>query len=272
MAGAGKGNGKGPAVATGAIIGGFCLLGLVLTGVAATIVLSLISIYTSDSSSEANGELYQISAFGLKSLFPNNGATYGGGAVAESSSLSSLCSSMYSSSSSVSNFAGCVATNFKATSANNSNTSRRRRQSESAAFLIGQINLYYSTSCGNSRDTNRGSNSSSLGACVRNRLSQCNGLFSSSGFRQWTPIPTGTILSIVAFTGWTTVPLSRLFAATAAQTADVAGTSFSNATAKSEALLGCVFRGTLSQAAIAAALVAQSSATTTAATTTIASG
>lgn len=272
MAGAGKGNGKGPAVATGAIIGGFLLLGLILAGVAAMIVLSLISIYTSDNSSEGYGEYYLISALGLKALFTNNPAVFSGGAVAESSALSTLCSSMYSARTSPNNFIGCLLTNLKAVSANNSNTSRRRRADESAVFTIGQAKIFYRTTCGNSNDDNKGSNATSISSCVAQRLAQCNGLLNATGLTPWTPLATGTTLTMVAQTGWITVALSRLFGASPAQTADVAGTSFGNATAKSEALFGCVNRGRISLAAITALFAAQSSATTTAATTTIASG
>ena len=56
MAGAGKGNGKGAGIATGIVFGGFFLLGLVLFGIAATVILSLISIYTPNNSKEPNGD------------------------------------------------------------------------------------------------------------------------------------------------------------------------------------------------------------------------
>ena len=105
---------------------------------------------------------------------------------------------MYRSVSSAKNFAGCVAKNFNAYSANNSNTSRRRRQtSESAVTMFGALDLYYSTSCGKQSDINKGSNGTSLSSCVQQRLAECNALVSTTSFTAWTPLSSGMTLSIV---------------------------------------------------------------------------
>lgn len=273
MAGAGKGNGKGPAVATGAIMGAFLLLGLVMLGVAATIILSLISIYTSNNSKQGNGDSFTLKAFGMKYLYPSASATFSSGSVAESTLLSSLCNTMYAKTSTARNFAGCVATNFIASTSNNSTTSRRRRQSNNAAVGMGQLNIYYTATCGASSDINKGSNSSSVSDCVRSRLAECNALVSASNFTQWTPLASGFTLSIVNNgSNYTTITPSAVYALSKAASLAYATSLFSNSTIQSFIGLGCVYNGPISIEAIAAALTAQSSATTTVATSTNAAG
>jgi hypothetical protein len=49
-------SGKSAGAASGVIFGGFCCLGLILTAIAATVVLSLIGIYTSNHSDQGYGE------------------------------------------------------------------------------------------------------------------------------------------------------------------------------------------------------------------------
>ena len=49
-------SGKGAGGATGIIFGGFCCLGLILIAIAATVILSLIGIYTSNNSDQGYGE------------------------------------------------------------------------------------------------------------------------------------------------------------------------------------------------------------------------
>lgn len=273
MAGAGKGNGKGPAVATGAILGAFLLLGLVLFGVAAAIILSLISIYTSNNSKQANGDYFTIKSFGMKFLYPLTSGAFDKGSIAESTSLSSLCTTMYAKTSSAKSFAGCVATNFVASSSNNSTTSRRRRQANNAAVGLGQLNLYYTTTCGSTSDINKGSNATSINDCVKSRLAECNAMVSSSNFTQWTPISSGFTLSILNNgSSYTSIAPSQIFALSKVASIFYANTSFSNTTAQSLVGLGCVYGGPISIDAIAAALAAQSTATTTLATSTNAAG
>lgn len=274
MAGAGKGRGKGPAIASGVVLGGFLLLGLVLLGVAATIILSLISIYTNTNSKPTNGDFMRIKAFGLKALHSQGGSSFSNGAVTDSSdSLSTLCTTMYSKSTSASNFLGCKATGFKAsnTGVNNSNTSRRRRQAEFGVFMIGEIQIYYSTTCGQSQDIDKGTNATSISDCVKTRLQQCNTLANSSGLTLWTSSTGSVVLSIVATTGSSvSLTANRIYAAGREQTANYASSAFTNATAQSLALLGCTYGGPLSLTAIAAALASNTTSSSTA--TTSASG
>lgn len=49
-------SGKSAGATSGIIFGGFCCLGLILLAIAATVVLSLIGIYTSNHSQEGYGE------------------------------------------------------------------------------------------------------------------------------------------------------------------------------------------------------------------------
>ena len=49
-------SGKGAGVTSGIIFGGFCCLGLILLAIAATVVLSLIGIYTPNHSEQGYGE------------------------------------------------------------------------------------------------------------------------------------------------------------------------------------------------------------------------
>lgn len=264
MAGAGKGNGKGPAVATGAIMGAFLLLGLVMLGVAATIILSLISIYTSNNSKQTRGDAFTIKAFGMKYIYPATSGTFDRGSVAENPNLSTLCGNMYAKTSTASSFAGCVATNFIATTSNNSSVSRRRRQANTAAVGMGQLNLYYSTTCGATGDINKGSNSTSMTDCVRTRLAECNALVSSTNFTAWSPIsPTVTLNIVNNGSNYTSITPTQIFALSKAASLAYASTAFSNTTLQSFIGLGCVYNGPISLEAIAAAIAAQLSATTT---------
>jgi len=100
------------------------------------------------------------------------------------------------------NFAGCVATNFLAFGPyNNSRNSRRRRIARAAyvgMYEIGEIDLYYSTSCPRKSDILKYANSTSLSNCVKNRLTACNNLVNgSSNLTEWNPLPIHFLQSIV---------------------------------------------------------------------------
>jgi hypothetical protein len=113
------------------------------------------------------------------------------------------------------NFAGCVATNFRAFGPyNNSQNSRRRRVTYVGMYEIGEIDLYYSTSCPKKGDRLKYSNSTSLTNCVKNRLTACNNLVNgSSNFTEWNPLPIQFLQSIVDQNGsdYRTIDVTNLF-------------------------------------------------------------
>lgn len=118
----------------------------------------------------------------------------------------------------------------------NSNTSRRRRQDESAVFMIGEIHICYNSSCGKTLDIGKGNNATSISSCIKKRLSECNGLFGSNIFTQWDPMPPGSTLTLVTtLSSWTTVVINRLYPASPAQTADYEGATIGSSSSQSQA-------------------------------------
>jgi hypothetical protein len=65
-------------------------------------------------------------------------------------------------------------------------------------YEIGEVNLYYSTSCPSKGDISKYANSTSLSACVKSRLTACNNLMNSSPIlTEWLPLPNPFSQSIV---------------------------------------------------------------------------
>jgi hypothetical protein len=126
---------------------------------------------------------------------------------------------MYRSSGGTRNFAGCLATNFYAYGPFNASVSFRRRRIARAIpvgiYEIGQVNLYYSTSCGKIGDVSQYANAPSLSNCVKSRLNACNNFVNSStNLTSWTPLPTPFSQSITdnAGDGFQTILVQNLFA------------------------------------------------------------
>jgi hypothetical protein len=261
----------------GLIMGGFLCLGLFLLAIAATVVLSLISTFTSNTSSSGYGELYQLNALLLKSVYTNTTYTFKNGTVADSTALSSLCGTVYLALGAKS-FAGCVASNFYAYSgANDSSTAKRRRRASNTAglYMVGTIQLYYSSQCIKEKDKLKYSNSSSLSACVKNRLALCNNLYNSTtSFYQWQPLSDPFSLSVVdnGGLGYQPLTIQKLFAIPSYIALALCSSLGLSSQTQSLIGAGCQYIGPLSQTAIAAALAAQSSETTTQPTTSAAYG
>lgn len=268
MAGAGTGK------AAGLVIGGFLCLGLIMLAIAATIILSLISIYTSNDSQVGFGDEYRLNSVVLKAIFGNVSKSFINGTVADNPALSSLCGMVYRGQGAI-RFAGCVAQNFRATKGNTSLSSRRRRQNEPAGlYMLGQLRIFYSTACPRKADKSKFAGNSSLSTCVTQRLNQCNAIVNATNFTEWGPVPNGFTLSVVDTTlsGYVALGVQRLFAVPfAIARALVTPTSLAPDSNSGPAIAlgnGCQYIGPLSQAAIAAALAAQSTATTTLPTST----
>jgi hypothetical protein len=262
-------------IATGIIVGGFLCLGLVLLGIAATIVLSLIASYTSNNSVQTYGEEYQVTLL-LKVIHQNTTYTFKNGTVADNTALSTLCGTVYRKASSANSYAACIATNFYAYGTyNDSSTAKRRRRANTAngtygSYMPGLCRHFYSNKCQGRTSAYTYSNSSSIPSCISQRLAQCNAFFNSTGaLKAWTPLPTPFSLAAVEvnLSGYITLPVLYIYSAPSSSAASYGSTLGLSSETISELSIGCRYVGPISQAAIAAAIAAQSSATTTVPTT-----
>ncbi|CAF1453621.1 unnamed protein product [Adineta steineri] len=162
------------------VMGGLLCLSIMFFVVAAIIVLSLIPLYTANRGEIGYGEHYQIKTLVIKALGQNISFTANNATVTDSRDLSLLFTSIYQDHG-VANLKGCIATNFHAFSGNTSNFNRRRRREiEIGLYEIGELNIYYSTSCSHKNDESKYITNTSLSTCVKNRLIECNNLVNGS--------------------------------------------------------------------------------------------
>jgi hypothetical protein len=264
-------------IASGLIIGGFLCLGLILLGIAATIVLSLISTFTSNNSVDTYGEEYQVTLL-LKVIHQNTTYTFKNGTVADNTALSTLCGTVYRKASSANSYAACIATNFNAYGTyNDSSTAKRRRRANTAngtygSYLPGLCRHFYSHKCQGTTNAYTYSNSTSIPSCISQRLAQCNAFFNSTGaLKAWTPLANSFSVSAVESTGSTYVelPVLYLYSVPSSSASSYGSTLGLSSQTISELSIGCRYIGAISQAAIAAAIAAQASATTAAPTTVV---
>jgi len=263
-------------IASGLIVGGFLCLGLFLLAIAATVVLSLIGIYTSNSSQNTWGEEYQ-STLLMKVIYANTTYTFANGTVADSTTMSTLCGTMYRKTSSVKSFAACIMTNFYAsgnTSYNDSTTAKRRRRANVGVGtyglgMAGTGRYFYSRRCLGTATKGSYANSSSLNSCIKQRIAECNKLFNSTGtLTSWTPLPNSFALSIVEskLSGYIPLSVSNLLSFPTSLGAIIAALLGFSPQTISEIASGCRYIGPISQADIATAVALQGTATTSAPT------
>jgi len=262
--------GSGAGMMSGVIIGSFLCIGLLLLAVTATIVLSLISIYTSNNSQNGWGDEYQINNILLKLLHANATYVFNNGSVADASEIGTFCSSYYVANGAT-KFAGCVADNFYVEGPyNSSTTSKRRRRAATGttgSLAYGRLRLFYSNRCTKSSDEFKYANSSKVSQCVLQRLDLCNKVFYSQTSQLTAAWFTSFLLSIFDSISSSYVPLTITEILTYPKSI---GLSVASALGVPQSAMndydyGCQYIGPRSQDYIAAVLATQY--TTTAATT-----
>jgi len=264
-------SGSAGGIASGLIVGGFLCLGLFLLAIAATVVLSLIGIYTSNSSQDTWGEEYD-STLLMKVIYTNTTYTFANGTVADNTAMSTLCGTVYRKASSLKSFAACIMTNFYANGPyNDSQTNKRRRRGigTQGFAMAGTSRIFYSRRCQGTAAKNSYANSSSLNTCIKQRLAECNRILNSSGtLTAWTPLPTPFSLSAVEskLSGYIALVVSTLLSFPTSLGAIIAKNLGFSAQTISEISGGCRYIGPISQADIATAVALQGTATTSAPT------
>lgn len=268
--------GRGAAgLSTGIIAGGFLCLGILLLAIAATVILSLIGIYTSNKSQQGYGEEYRINALLLKIIHVNSTYKFTNGSVADSTSFSSLCSSVYRSNGAA-YFSACVLTNFFAIGPYNDSTVNKRRRrattGQNGTVLGGTARVFFSTTCSSKKDRLKYGNATDLSKCSSDRLAICNALYNSlstTALKEWSPLPSSFSLSIVdsISTSYVVVNILRLFGFPSNIAISIATSLGLSPLMISNINAGCQYIGPISQSDIAAAVAAQSTATTTVPTT-----
>jgi hypothetical protein len=271
---AGRG-GPSAGLTTGLIAGGFLCLGLVLLAIAATVVLSLIGIYTSNHSQQGYGEQYQINALLLKIIHVNGSYRFLNGSVADSTAFSTLCSSVYRTNGAA-YFSACVLDNFYAFGPYNDSTANKRRRratAQNGTVLVGRARVFFSTTCTSKTDRLKYNNATGLSKCASSRLALCNAIFNTSSttsLTEWKPLPDPFALAVVDSNSVSYVVLTilRLFGFPTSIALSIANSLGFNGTIISNINAGCQYIGPISQSNIAAAVAAQSTETTTAPATT----
>jgi hypothetical protein len=272
---AGRG-GPSTGLTTGLIMGGFLCLGLVLLAIAATVVLSLIGIYTSNHSQQGYGEQYQINALLLKIIHVNGSYRFLNGSVADSTAFSTLCSSIYRNNGAA-YFSACVLDNFYAFGPYNDSTANKRRRratGQNGTVIVGRARVFFSTTCASKKDRSKYDNATDLSKCAASRVAICNALFNTSSttsLTEWKPLPDPFSLAAVDSNSVSYVVLTilRLFGFPTVIGLSIANSLGLNATTISYINAGCQYIGTISQSNIAAIVAAQSTETTTAPATTV---
>jgi hypothetical protein len=235
---------------SGLILGGLLCLGLILFGIAATIVLSLIPAFTQNHGQQGYGSAYAFDALMLKFLYDNATYTFANGTVANSTDLSLRCIQQYARLG-IKNFAGCILYNGKAFGPNNASTSSRRRRAATQAgmYYISSGYMFTTTSCPSSADKNKTSNSTQLSSCVSQGLAACNLLLnatSSAALSAWTSA-TSLVLEIYSTTDqlYHAVNVNNIYGAPPALANSLASSLGVDNSTKASLQRGCRYVGSL---------------------------
>jgi hypothetical protein len=254
--------------ASGVVVGAFTCLALVFVGVAATIVLSLISTFTTNRSQQGYGEEYRCDTLMLKTLYTNVSYTFSNSTIADNPTLSSYCTSQLTNKS-IGSFSGCLLQNGYGWGPYNTSTnSKRRRRATALAGLysIHDGRLFFSNECPKKGDVGKSDNGSKLSSCVAQRLGYVNNLVNnySGNFILWTPAP-AFVLEVVStdLGAYRTLIPSTIYGVPRGAAVTVATELNLNSNIISQLARGCRYLGGLSLSQINAILAAQSLETTT---------
>ncbi|CAF1653290.1 unnamed protein product [Adineta ricciae] len=247
---------------SGIALGAICCLGIILLLIASTVVLSLISLYTPDHSQEWYGEHYYIKAKVLDVQSADGSLNFTNGTVVDSAELSNLCGAQYRNQG-AQYFVGCHATNFVAFGPYSNSSRRRRRRTANRGFYeVGEIHLYYSTSCPPQTNRLASGNSDRFSNCIKRRLEICNKLrndasswLSSLGSLAQTIWPSGSSSS-------ESITIKNITGLSNSNAIDIAGSSNLSSIIQANIALGCQYRGPISHEDINAILSSQTSPVT----------
>jgi len=250
-------------VVTGAVL----CLGLLLLVIAATIVISLISLYPPNQSQQAYGDAYLINYFMLQSTSSASTFIFSNSIMADSTQLSTLCANTYTNLGQK-YVAGCIVDTNKAWGLFTTGTTGRRRRRQAAPFLdtISRLRVFYTNPCSKIADKGKYATNASLSTCVAQRLKACNVLVSSgTTVTQWTPVPTSMSYAVVdtGFLGYQQLIISAVQSPTVSTALTFAASVGLNSSVQSLISLGCQYCGQLPLSTIYAILGAQASVTTT---------
>ncbi|UJR33601.1 hypothetical protein I4U23_021038 [Adineta vaga] len=253
------------------MFGGFIIT---IIAIAATIILSIIPTFTTDSSTQGYGEEYKCPAIMLKSIYVNSSESYINSSIVTNPALSTLSTAALTSISGKKKITGCVISSLYGYGPYNDSTTtakRRRRATTVGLYSIGQMRCFFSTACTQQSDKGKYGNATSISNCIKDRLTATNSMFTKSGsLTQWTPVPSSFAYTIVnqAKTDFTALSVNKVYGVRPSN-ADAIASSFGiDMTTRDKLLAGCTYAGKLSQDSISAIIAAQYTETTTAPSST----
>jgi hypothetical protein len=260
-------------------MGGFLCLGLVLVGIAGTVVLSLISLYTANHGEAGYGEEYRLDAMMLKFLYTNISGNFSGGSIVGNTDLSNLACTQLTNKGYKSVY-GCILENGLAYGPYSSSPNarrRRRRDVTVGGYSVHDGRLFFSNRCPKTSDLNATQYSSSVSSCVKQRLAFCNSLvnddITTSSFVEWLPTPSLTLSIYDAYLStYQSLSPSHIYGIPRSSAATIASTLNLNSYTQTELNSGCRYAGPLPMSTINSIIAAQSSLTTTTPATTAVAG